>query len=94
MLNLDTIPSDLVTARGQYATVRAELEDATKELQVLTGLVASRSAQILKDVQDGKDVSALLAEVRGAISKIECVSSYIVSLHAQKESLKPLAWGK
>ena len=93
MLDLTTIPADLFTARGQYATVRAELEEATKELQQLTGLVAARAAQVLKDVQDGKDATQLLSDMRAAIGEMECTASYILSLQEQKQSLKSLAWG-
>jgi len=99
MLDLSTIPADVLLARGHYATVRSAHEDAKKALQILTGKLASVSSRVLRQMQPDNDaepesVEQLLAEGRTALNEIEGACKMIADLAHQRAELKPLAWGR
>jgi len=98
MFDFATLPPHVITARGQYSTVRAAHEDELKLLQQKAGYVAATASQLLKSMQPGDgvpdDPHELIKEARRAIDDIESCAARIRGLAEQKEDLKPLAWGK
>lgn len=99
MTNLDDWPEDLLIARGKYATIRSEHEDAKKRAQILCGGLSATAAQVLRAVQpdndaahDEKAVADLLAACRKAVDDIEDCSEQIRELALLRAELKPLAW--
>lgn len=100
-MNLDDIKPEIIYARGQYATVRAEHEDAKKRLSVLCGQMGTVAPQILRHMQPDNDDLPAMAAVddlidagREYIEKIEQCVSEIEELAQQRASLKQAAWGK
>jgi hypothetical protein len=100
-MNLDTLPPELLLARGQYATVRSAHEDEKKRLQVLCGGLGATAAQILRAMQpdhdaipDAQAVDGLLAACRKAVDDIDACCASIDVLAAQRAALKPAAWPK
>ena len=99
MLDLSTIPANVLLARGHYATVRSEHENAKKALQVLTGKLSSVSSRVLRQMQPDNDaepesVEQLLADGRTTLDDIEGTCKMIADLSHQRAELKPLAWGR
>lgn len=99
MIDLTSVPSDVLLARGEYATVRGAHEDAKKALQIHTGALSSIASKVLRQMQpDGDDVpggiEALLMEGRATLDKIEAECLRITSLACQRADLKPKAWPK
>lgn len=99
-MNLDAIPSDIIIARGQYATVRSAHEDEKKRLQVLCGALSATSAQILRGMQpdndgdpDMVDVNAKISQCRKLVDDIAVCASTVSDLAEQRAALKPAAWG-
>lgn len=101
MTNLDDWPEDLLIARGKYATIRSEHEDAKKRMQILCGGLNTASTQILRAVQPEGDaahdevaVRDLLAVCRKAVEDIEACAASIRGLALHRAQLKPIAWPK
>jgi hypothetical protein len=99
MIDLTKISDGLLLARGCYATVRGEHEDAKKRLAVLCGHMGAINSQILRKCQPDSDdvpdgVSELLDEGRATMEKIAVCTAEIESLARQRAELKPSAWGK
>lgn len=98
MLDLSSIPADVIQARGQYATVRAAHEDAKKELSVLCGQLAATASQILRTMQPEEEpipianVCHLIDSARCVIGEIEELARKIESLAEQRAALKTKAW--
>jgi hypothetical protein len=97
MIDLDSLPQDVLLARGQYATVRSAHEDAKKQLQIECGKLGATSAQVLRAMQpdsDGVPASPqeMLATARNTLNMIETITLEIQSLAAQRAELKPKAW--
>jgi hypothetical protein len=91
--------TDLMLARGKYSTIRAEHEETKQQLQILTGLLTSNAAQILKGVQPADDrtaidVSNLLCNMRFIVTDIDKCVMRIAELAKQRAELKPTAWPK
>lgn len=100
-MDLSNIPADLLMARGKYATVRSEHEDAKKRMQMLCGLLGATSAQILRAIQpdndgipDASSIGSLLASGRNTLSEIEACAAMIADLAEQRSDLKRVAWPK
>lgn len=101
MIDLTTIDPDTITARGQYATIRAAHEDAKKRLAVLCGQFASVPSQVLRIMQPDGDgapsmetVSDLLATGRQLLGTITETVGEIEALALQRAALKDAAWGR
>lgn len=99
MIDLSTLPPEVLNARGAYSTVRAAHEDALKELQVLCGGLSSLSAQILRAAQKDADapstpLESLISNAEGHVKEIKTCAQEIESLAKQKAELKPLAWNR
>lgn len=100
-MDLTTIPDSVLLARGKYSTVRAEHEDAKKQLQILCGNLSSVGSQILRSAQPDNDavlhegnLAELLIAGRIALDDIEACIGKIQQLQAQRAALKNEAWGK
>jgi len=101
MLDLTTIDTETLIARGQYSTVRGAHEDEKKRLAVLTGQFSAVSYQVLRCMQPDNDalpnmevVRELLATGREALARIEQCVADIEGLALQKAALKAAAWGR
>jgi hypothetical protein len=98
MFDFTTLPPHVITARGQYSTVRAAHEDELKLLAQKASLAAATAAQILRAMQPEEGVPAdpfeLLKTARKALDDIEACAIRVRGLAEQKQELKPLAWGK
>lgn len=97
-MDFQTIPDDLLRARGLYSTVRAAHEDQLKRLQALTGQLSAFGSQILRFMQpaDGEpcDIAGLVKDARTTIDSIEQCAATINELAAQRAELRPKAWPK
>lgn len=93
-IDLSSIDQKLLLARGQYATVRAAREDALKVLQQLCSQLQALPHGILKTVQDGETVDAQLSAIDALSEKLKEQVATVLDLTAQKDALKPEAWGK
>lgn len=98
MIDLTTIPSETLLARGSYSTVRGAHEDAKKSLQMLCGQLAATATQVLRRMQPDNDdvpesVDTLLTSARNTITLMEACVSDIESLAKQRQALKGDAWG-
>ena len=97
-MDLQTIPDDLLLARGRYSTVRAAHEDQLKRLQVLTGQLSAFGSQMLRFMQpaDGEpcDITGLIKDAKHTLESIEACASGINELAQQRAELKPIAWPK
>lgn len=99
MLDLSTLPAEILTARGAYSTVRAAHEDAKKLLQMLCGQLSSSASQILRRMQPDNDdvpdsVEDLIAGARNTLVLMEACAKSIESLAKQRAELKRSAWSK
>lgn len=99
MLDLDTIPQDVLLARGAYASVRSKHEDEKKNLQMLCGELSSTASKVLRRMQPDNDavpdsVDDLLKAGRASLDAIELCVRSIESLAQQRASIKTQAWGK
>jgi hypothetical protein len=97
MLDLSSIPTDVIQARGEYSTVRAAHEDAKKELAILCGQLSATASQILRRMQPDNDeipegVEELISSGRQLLQKIEACTLNIESLAMQRAALKQKAW--
>jgi hypothetical protein len=97
MIDLASLPQDVLLARGQYATVRSAHEDAKKALAIECGKLGAMASQVLRAMQpdnDGIPVSPqeLLASGRNTLNMIEMITLEIQSLAQQRAELKPKAW--
>lgn len=100
-MNLDDFSPDLLLARGRYATVRSEHENAKGRMAALCGEVASLSAQILRLTQPDNEaepdrvaISNKLDQCRLLVEQIDAASIDIGMLAAQRAELKKSAWPK
>jgi hypothetical protein len=96
MIDLSTIPDDVLIARGMYSTVRTEHEDAKQRLAIKCGSLSSLASQILKRMQEN-DVAIpneLLWNADITLHDIQRLADEIVSLAIQRQELKPKAWPK
>jgi len=99
MIDLSTLSTEVLTARGAYSTVRAAHEDSKKELQILCGQLSAAAAHILRRMQPDNDdvpesIESLLASARNTMVSIEACTQRIESLARQRMELKQAAWGK
>jgi hypothetical protein len=99
MLDLSTIPADVLLARGEYATVRAAHEDAKKSLQMLCGELSSTASKVLRRMQPDNEAvpdsaDELLADGRASLDAIELCVKQIEGLAQQKANIKQQAWGR
>lgn len=92
MIDFKDIPEELIRARGQYATVRSALDDEMRNMQTLCAVISSRSASVLRDLQEGHDVKHVLDEMRDKINQMETSAKSIKALQAQRAELKSAAW--
>lgn len=98
-MDFSTIPDSVLLARGKYSTVRAEHEDAKKQLQIHCGQLGSVAAQVLRAMQPDNDaepgsVAELLACGRNTLNAMETIALQVQALAAQRAELKPIAWPK
>lgn len=99
MLDLSSIPDDVLLARGQYSTVRAAHEDAKKELAKMCGILQMVPSQILRKMQPGdeavpQEFDELVKLGCNALEKIALQCKAVESLAAQRQELKSKAWTK
>lgn len=99
MIDLTKIDDNTLMARGSYSTVRAELEDEKKRMQVLAGEMLSTTTQILRRMQPEGDAvpdgcAPLFVAGRATLDAMELATLRIVSLAQQKHDLRVQAWGK
>jgi hypothetical protein len=89
---------DLMVARGKYSTIRAEHEDAKKELQLLCSALMALPQQILKNGQDDEmkvDSAFELVKAAGEILKqLDRHLLVVKQLEQQRAELKLAAWPK
>lgn len=97
MIDFDTIDSQTVLYRGQYATVRSAHEAALKDLQITCSNLSGFATGILRAAQPDADQSFPDKEAfdqgRKIIDQIEQIATNVQSLHDQRKTLKKLAWG-
>lgn len=101
MIDLTTIDTDTLIARGQYSTVRGAHEDEKQRLAVLCGQLSTVTSQVLRAMQPEREgapdmgaVNELLATAREAVQRIEQCVSDIEGLALQRAALKGAAWGR
>lgn len=101
MIDLTTIDTETLIARGQYSTVRGAHEDEKQRLAVLCGQLGAITSQVLRAMQPDRDmppdmavVNGLLTDGRAALQRIEQCVSEIEGLSAQRAALKDAAWGR
>lgn len=99
MIDLSTLPAEVLNARGAYSTVRAAHEDEKKSLQMLCGRLSSVAAQVLRKMQPDNDevpdsVESLIASGMETLEMMEQCSARIESLAKQRAELKAAAWSK
>ena len=97
MIDLASLPQDVLLARGEYATVRSAHEDAKKSLAIECGKLGSAASQVLRAMQPDNDAvpadtQELLASARNTLNMIETIALEIQSLAKQRAELKPKAW--
>ena len=94
----DFSDTNLMLARGKYATARAEHEEAKKRLSVLCGQLSSSASLILRALQPDDNetvgVDALINSARSVLDDIEKTAEQINLLAELRGKLKPEAWGK
>lgn len=98
MIDLTQIAPETIIARGEYATVRAEHEDAKKKLSILCGQLSSAASQVLRRMQPDNDdvpdsVDDLLTSARNTLTEMDLCVMRIESLAQQRAELKQVAWG-
>jgi hypothetical protein len=96
MIDLSTIPDDVMLARGQYSTVRAAHEDLKHKLSVKCGNLASLAAQILKRMQEDTEILPydLLVNTDETVHDISKMIDEMLILAKQRKELKVKAWPK
>lgn len=99
MIDLTQIAPETIIARGSYATVRAEHEDAKKKLSILCGQLSSAASQVLRRMQPDNDdipesVADILASARTTLTDMDLCVMRIESLAQQRAELKQVAWGR
>lgn len=101
MIDISSIPDDVLIARGLYSTVRKEHEDAKKQMQILCGQLSSAPGYILRYVQpdnneipDMFSIENLITSAKGTLDAIRMCANHIESLAKQRAELKQKAWGK
>lgn len=92
--DLSTVDQNVIIARGRYATVRSAREDALKLLSRQCTDLQSLPSMVLRAVQEGQEVGALLAAIDDLSVRLKEQTQAVLDLHAQKEALKSDAWGK
>lgn len=93
----DLTDDALMLARGRFATVRGQHEDAKKRLSVLCGELSSISARILRLMQPDNDAAPedhfpLLSNARDITFELDTVCLNILHLAKQRAELKIEAW--
>lgn len=98
-MDINEIPTALLLARGKYATIRSQHEDAKQRMSILCGGIGATSAQILRAVQpdnnaplDAAHIAQLIAACRKALEDAEQCADEIAKLAAQRAELRPMAW--
>jgi hypothetical protein len=97
MLDLKSVPQEILIARGEYSTVRAAHEDAKKELAKSCGVLQMAAGQILRSMQpdnDGipGDIGETLQAAKDALTRIEQQVEKVGALAKQRANLKKIAW--
>lgn len=97
MIDLATLPDDLMIARGQYSTVRGMHEDELHRMQILCGQHASYGTQFLRRVQPSKgqlheSITPLIGDARDVLRQIEECAMRIEALAQQRAELRGKAW--
>lgn len=98
MIDLSTIPEEIIMARGMYSTVRAKHEDEKKTLSILCGQLSSCATQVLRRMQPDNDdgspdgVDKLISAGRATLTLMEECAQRIESLAKQRAELKTQAW--
>lgn len=100
MIDLTSIDTETIIARGQYATVRSAHEDEKKNLSILCGQLSSTASQVLRYMQPDGDatpeingVLEMLSAARDTLTKIDVCVANIETLAMQRGALKQAAWG-
>lgn len=96
---IELADQELMICRGKYSTIRAQHEDAKKELQVRCGEFMSLSGRILKHGQSDEpgaidEAMNHLAELRLQLDCTEKQLQAMRSLAEQRAELKVKAWSK
>lgn len=98
---LDNIPPEVITARGEYATIRGAHEDRKKQLSMMCGEMSAIASQILRYMQPANESTPEFSAVMGlcergkhVLDKIEECAQEIDELDNHRRQLKPIAWGK
>jgi hypothetical protein len=98
MIDLAKIPATLLENRGAYSTVNSAYKDQLVAMQKLTGQLSSFASAILYRVQpkegDPQSVKELIESARTTLDELDACADAIVSLHAQKKQIHPMAWPK
>lgn len=101
MIDFATLDPAVIVARGQYATVRSEHEDAKKRTAMQCSLLSTTSAQILRAVQpdndavlDLADIQTKIAACRVLVADIDASAVLIAALAEQRAALKAEAWAR
>lgn len=99
MIDLTTLPDEILHARGCYATVRSAHEDSKKEMSRLCSQLSAVSAQVLRKMQPENDgipdsVESLIDSARATLNMMEKCAAQIESLAKQRAELKSKAWSK
>lgn len=98
-MDLAAIDSEILLARGRYATVRGQHEDKKKELSMLCGQLQACASQLLRRMQPDNDEVPMTPDdviktAYEALGAIATCATEIEALARQRADLKQTAWGK
>lgn len=88
-MDLSTVSSELIEARGRYATVNGAYKDVMEAMQKTTQKACDSLRLVLQD--EGKR-SDHIAQVEMFVGMIASMVETADELRAQKEALYPEAW--
>jgi signal transduction histidine kinase len=94
MIDFNEIPQAQILARGQYSIVRSKREDALKELRTLCEGQNSATAAILRDIQDGHEVTRHFAFLRQGLGSMTELIAELEDLTEQLNLIRPEAFPK
>jgi len=88
-MDLNTIPAELIEARGRYATVNGAYKDVMEAMQKTTQKACDSLRLVLQDENKRADH---IAQVEMFVGMISSMVDTADELRAQKEDLYPAAW--
>lgn len=86
------LSTELLIARGKYATLRAEYREAAARMTKFGQYATTAISTIASDAQSGYRDAAYFETAFGHVSRFMDAAEEVSSLHCQLEILKPEAW--